>query len=123
MSCENNNPRDYIWICFKTSSDLELFLDIVFGNDNDDNDNDDDNDDNDDDNDNYFDLFDRGFPSGGCKNDGWYYNVNAGRIRGKKIKFPVEISVRFPQKDYAIVLKKLADRYNIIKNKNTLPEK
>ena len=30
MSCENNVPRDYIWILFETTNDLELFLQIVF---------------------------------------------------------------------------------------------
>lgn len=98
-SCENNVPNNYIWICFKTANDLELFLEIVFeGLHSGDN------------------FYDRGFPGWG-KQDGWYYTDNA--RRNKQNKVSISISVRFPQKDYDTVLEKLKSYYEHKNNKRS----
>lgn len=102
MSCENNVPNGYVWISLATSFDLELFLEIVFK-----------------DTDRGNDFYDRGFPGFGKKN-GWYYTVNTHRSKNKENMFPVTISVRFPQKDYATILKKIRDHHDNINNTKIL---
>ena len=94
LSCENNSPNNYIWVCFATGTDLELFLKIVFrdvkiGDD----------------------FYDRGFPHWGTE-DGWYYSINADRNSeydglSETDNVFISISVRFPQRDYDTVLNKL----------------
>lgn len=98
LSCENNVPDNYIWINFSTANDLELFLGIVFK-----------------DREPEDDFYHRGFPGFG-KPDGWYYNIVPSRNKQNDVF--ISVSVRFPQKDYNIVLEKLKLHYESNKDNN-----
>lgn len=97
LSCEDNVPKNFIWICFPSDTDLCKFLHIVFMNTqiNDP-------------------VFNRAFGKIGDYEDPWIYSTNQDfdfDDLDKVTDISLSNSLRFPVKDHDFVLQRLKD-YN-----------
>jgi hypothetical protein len=90
-SCEDNNPKNYIWIAFESSAEFNKFMTIILKDIEDKDIND------------KYDMIGSRTGQYGIK-DGWYYDISFDTYDEEVFS---DISVRFPQKDYEYVLKKL----------------